>query len=72
MPFGKEKIDRVQHKALLVDSDAKALKEQSMHEQARSRYEHGLEAVKAGLSKKNGTKTICWALHRNCWEPESL
>ena len=42
---------------MLVDSDAKAVKEQSMHELACSRYEQGLEAIKAGLSKKNGTKS---------------
>ena len=55
--MGRVEIDEVQRKALLVDSDAKAVKEQSMHEQACSRYEQGLEAIKAGLSKKNGTKT---------------
>ena len=42
--------------ALLVDSDAKALKEQSMHALATRRYEEGLEAIKAGISKKGGTK----------------
>jgi len=57
LQMGKVEMDGVWHKALLVDSDAKALKEQSMHEQACSRYEQGLEAIKAGLSKKNGTKS---------------
>ena len=40
-----------------MDSDAKALKEESMHEQACSRYEQGLEAIKSGIAKKNGTKS---------------
>jgi transposase len=56
LQMGKVEIDGVKHKALLVDSDAKALKEQSMHEQACKRYEEGLEAIKAGISKKGGTK----------------
>ena len=53
---GKVEIDGVRHKALLVDSDAKALKEQSMHDQACKRYEEGLEAIRAGITKKGGTK----------------
>ena len=57
LQMGTVEIDKVQHRALLVDSDAKAVKEQSMHEQACSRYEQGLEAIRAGLSKKNGTKS---------------
>ena len=47
LQMGRVVIGKVEHKALLVDSDAKALKEQSMHEQACSRYEQGLEAIKA-------------------------
>jgi transposase len=54
--MGSVEIDGVRHRALLVDSDAKALKEQAMHEQAAERYEQGLEAIKAGISKKGGTK----------------
>jgi transposase len=50
-------IGKVEQKALLVDSDAKALKEESMHEQACSRYEQGLEAIRSGIAKKNGTKS---------------
>ena len=57
LQMGKVETEGEQRKALLVDSDAKALKEQSMHEQACSRYEQGLEAIKSGLSKKNGTKS---------------
>ena len=53
---GKVEIEGVQHKALLVDSDAKALKELSMHEQAAKRYEEGLEVIRAGITKKGGTK----------------
>ena len=43
-------------KALLVDSDVKALKEKSMYEQACRRYEEGLESIRAGIGKKGGTK----------------
>ena len=57
LQMGKAEIGGVQHKALLVDSDAKALKEQSMHEQAAKRYEEGLEAIRAGIAKKGGTKS---------------
>ena len=56
LQMGKVEIEGVQHKALLVDSDAKALKEQSMHEQAAKRYEEGLDAIRAGITKKGGTK----------------
>jgi transposase len=56
LQMGKVEIDGVKHKALLVDSDAKALKEQSMHDQACKRYEEGLEAIRAGITKKGGTK----------------
>ena len=57
LQMGKVEIEGVEHKALLVDSDAKALKEQSMHEQAARRYEEGLEAIKSGMAKKGGTKS---------------
>ena len=57
LQMGKAEIEGVQHKALLVDSDAKALKELSMHEQAAKRYEEGLEAIRAGITKKGGTKS---------------
>ena len=53
---GTVTIDNVARKALLVDSDAKALKEKSMYEQACRRYEEGLESIKAGIEKKGGTK----------------
>ena len=56
LQLGKVEIEGRERKALLVDSDAKAMKERSMHDQACSRYEQGLEAIKAGLAKKNGTK----------------
>ena len=56
LQMGRVGIEGVRHKALLVDSDAKALKEQAMHEQAAKRYEEGLEAIKAGIMKKGGTK----------------
>ena len=56
LQMGRVGIEGVQHKALLVDSDAKAMKERSMHEQAAKRYEEGLEAIKTGIMKKSGTK----------------
>ena len=57
LQMGRVVIGKVEQKALLVDSDAKALKEESMHEQACSRYEQGLEAIRSGIAKKNGTKS---------------
>ena len=56
LQMGRVGIEGVQHKALLVDSEAKAMKERSMHEQAAKRYEEGLEAIKTGIMKKSGTK----------------
>ena len=56
LQMGEVEIDGMRHKALLVDSDAKALKERSMHELAAERYEEGLEAIRAGIMKKGGTK----------------
>lgn len=54
---GIVKIDDVVCNALLVDSDAKALKEQSMYAKAVDRYEKGLEAIREGISKKGSTKS---------------
>jgi hypothetical protein len=54
--MGKVEIEGESRKALLVDSDAKAVKERSMHDQAARRYEEGLEAIRAGIMKKGGTK----------------
>ena len=56
LQMGKVEIEGESCKALLVDSDAKAVKERSMHDQAARRYEEGLEAIKAGIAKKGGTK----------------
>lgn len=56
LQMGKVDIGGVRHRALLVDSDAKALKEKSMHRQAARRYEEGLEAIRMGILKKGGTK----------------
>jgi transposase len=56
LQMGKVEIEGESRKALLVDSDAKALKERSMHDQAAKRYEEGLEAIRAGIMKKGGTK----------------
>ena len=56
LQLGKVRIEGEERKALLVDSDAKTLKERSMHGQACSRYEQGLEAIRAGILKKGGTK----------------
>ena len=56
LQIGSVEIDGTESKALLVESDAKTLKERSMYEQACKRYENGLEAIKAGIAKKGGTK----------------
>ena len=56
LQMGGVEIEGMRHKALLVDSDAKAMKERSMHELAAERYEEGLEAIRAGIMKKGGTK----------------
>ena len=56
LQIGSIEIDGTESKALLVESDAKTLKERSMYEQACKRYENGLEAIKAGIAKKGGTK----------------
>ncbi len=56
LQLGTVTIDGVVKKALLVDSDAKALKERSMYEQACKRYEEGLDAIRSGIEKKGGTK----------------
>lgn len=56
LQMGTVTINATEHKALLVDSDAKALKEKSMYDRACQRYEEGLEAIKAGIMKKGGTK----------------
>ena len=56
LQLGTVTTDDAVKKALLVDSDAKALKEKSMYEQACKRYEEGLESIKAGIGKKGGTK----------------
>ena len=56
LQMGKMEIEGESRKALLVDSDAKAVKERSMHDQAARRYEEGLEAIRAGIMKKGGTK----------------
>ncbi len=56
LQMGKVEIEGESRKALLVDSDVKAVKERSMHDQAARRYEEGLEAIKAGIAKKGGTK----------------
>lgn len=53
---GKVSIEGQDVNALLVDSDGKALKEESMYDRACQRFEEGLEAIKAGILKPHGTK----------------
>lgn len=53
---GTVSINGANRSALLVDSDAKALKERSMYNQAVDRYEQGLRDIRAGIEKKGGTK----------------
>lgn len=49
------KVEGVEDTVLLVDSDAKTAKERSMYELFTSRYETGLDKIKAGIEGK-GTK----------------
>ena len=56
LQMGSVTIDGTDRKALLVDSDAKTTKERSMYDRACQCYEEGLEAVRAGILKKGGTK----------------
>ena len=51
----KVHVNGLDDNVLLVDSDAKALKEASMDSKASSRYEEGLDAIKKGIEGK-GTK----------------
>lgn len=43
---------------MLVQSEAKKRKEESMRNKLRDRFEHDLDTAKAALHKKGGTKTI--------------
>ena len=49
---------------LKIDSPAKALKEESMNRSFRKRFEEGLDAIAASLTKKNGTKKYEAVLRR--------
>ena len=49
---------------LKIDSPAKALKEESMNRSFRKRFEEGLDAIAASLTKKNGTKRYEAVLRR--------
>lgn len=51
----KVRVDGLDDSVLLVDSEAKALKEASMDAKLSSRYEEGLNAIKKGIEGK-GTK----------------
>ena len=51
----KVHVNGLDDNVLLVDSEAKALKEASMDSKASSRYEEGLDAIKKGIEGK-GTK----------------
>lgn len=43
---------------LYVNSEAKAKKEEGIKSKSRQRFEEGMEQVRAGLSKKKGTKVL--------------
>lgn len=43
---------------LLVDSEAKTLKERSMYDRACQEYEEGLKAIAEGIAKRGGTKSL--------------
>lgn len=46
------KVANMSDNVLMVDSDAKVLKEESMHKKASERYEQGLRAIKSGIEGK--------------------
>ncbi|GHU74120.1 hypothetical protein FACS189413_18820 [Bacteroidia bacterium] len=50
------KVESSEDTFLLVDSKAKARKEESMYERSCALFEDGLKAIEAGLNKKGGTK----------------
>ena len=56
LQMGQVEIDGAQTRALLVDSDMKAVKEKSMWVQACDRYEEGLKEIRHGIETKGGTK----------------
>lgn len=56
LQMGEVTIKSEKLRALLVDSDSKALKEYSIWEQACSRYEEGLKSIQHGIQTKGGTK----------------
>lgn len=47
------KVDGVSDTVLLVDSDAKSLKERGMYSVMLSRYEQGLERIRKGIEGKD-------------------
>lgn len=53
---GEPTVDYTGDTFLLVDSHAKAMKEQSMADREEALYVDGLNAIKEGLAKKGGTK----------------
>lgn len=46
------KVANMDDNVLMVDSDAKVLKEESMHKKTSDRYEQGLRAIKSGIEGK--------------------
>ena len=49
---------------LICDSEQRKVKEQAMKDRFQKRFEEGLEAIKASLSKKGGTKRYAKVLER--------
>jgi len=54
----KVKCDKNDDHYLWVKSQAKALKENSMHGLLAQRFEEGIEPIRAGISSKGGTKKL--------------
>ena len=50
------KVEKQSDYFLKIKSNSKALKEQSMHDQFKKRFEEGLEIIGLSLTKKRGTK----------------
>jgi hypothetical protein len=52
----KVRVEGLSDTVLLVDSELKTCKEQSMYRRACRVYEEGLKAIESGIYRKSGTK----------------
>lgn len=54
----KVKVEGCDDTCLLVDSEAKTLKEKGMYDRSCQYYEEGLQTILSGIKKKGGTKKL--------------